>query len=124
MVMGQEEKETPTLPQLVEKYGDKAVTEAIEAMTMKKKEAYTETQALNDAFRKEREEAPHRPKAGLAYSPPAGMVWNPMKRYNGNDPCLCGSGKKYKKCHRPSMADCVTPEEAKSISARIKEVLG
>ncbi|MDP7034966.1 MAG: SEC-C metal-binding domain-containing protein [Planctomycetota bacterium] len=30
------------------------------------------------------------------------MENNPRQRINRNDPCPCGSGKKYKKCHLPT----------------------
>ena len=30
-----------------------------------------------------------------------------MKETNRNDPCPCGSGKKYKKCHLPADAEAI-----------------
>lgn len=32
------------------------------------------------------------------YKPKKGYTWNPLKKRKRNDPCICGSGKKFKKC--------------------------
>ncbi len=112
------------LKELENKYGVEAVNDAIRAATKKPDAAYAEVLAANLALKESRAALPHRPKANLYHSPAAGFVWNPMRSYPVNSPCLCGSGKKYKKCHRGQMAECVTPKEAKSISEKIKAVLG
>lgn len=92
---------------------------AVEGVLFKAPEAYADVAEKN----KRMSEGKY-PKHGFAYSPPPGKVWNPARDYPRNLPCLCGSGLKYKKCHLKGMADCVTPEEALSIAAKIKEVLG
>jgi preprotein translocase subunit SecA len=38
---------------------------------------------------------------GVSGGAPAGADWSNVKR---NDPCPCGSGKKFKKCHGAVMA--------------------
>lgn len=96
-----------------------ALDPAVEGVLLKAPEAYADVAAAN----KKMSEGKY-PKRGFAYSPPRGQVWNPARDYPRNAPCLCGSGKKYKKCHLPGMADCVEPAEALSISAKMKEVLG
>jgi hypothetical protein len=35
----------------------------------------------------------------MAYAVKQGHVWNPIRSYPRNNPCPCGSGKKFKKCH-------------------------
>ncbi|MDX1584432.1 MAG: SEC-C metal-binding domain-containing protein, partial [Thermoanaerobaculia bacterium] len=51
----------------------------------------------------ERRRAPAAPRQDLSYSAPAKETPAPVKRsgkkIGRNDPCPCGSGKKYKKCH-------------------------
>ncbi|HEY75877.1 MAG TPA: hypothetical protein G4O00_06820 [Thermoflexia bacterium] len=45
------------------------------------------------------------PAARVAGAPAAGTATPPAKRPGRNDPCWCGSGKKYKHCHmREDMA--------------------
>ena len=39
-----------------------------------------------------------RDKAAGLYDPPQEPVTNPLRHVGRNDPCPCGSGKKYKKC--------------------------
>lgn len=46
--------------------------------------------------------APHRigqPTAGAQPNPESVLTHNPHKNVGRNDPCPCGSGKKFKKCH-------------------------
>lgn len=35
------------------------------------------------------------------YVPVEGSAWNPLQKYPRNEPCYCGSGKKFKKCCLP-----------------------
>lgn len=37
------------------------------------------------------------------FRPKKGFVANPLRKYPRNDPCLCGSGKKWKRCCEPDM---------------------
>jgi hypothetical protein len=43
--------------------------------------------------------------------PAKGFMWNPIREFPRNDPCPCGSGKKFKKCHRLLMADIIPTQE-------------
>ena len=51
---------------------------------------------------------PEAPRQNLNYSAPAKEAAQPIKRREAkvgrNDPCPCGSGKKYKKCHGATAA--------------------
>ena len=53
-----------------------------------------ETKAEATALQGERREAQHSPTAG-----PPTTVRRSTPKVGRNDPCPCGSGKKYKKCH-------------------------
>jgi preprotein translocase subunit SecA len=53
-----------------------------------------ETKAEVTALQGERQEAQHSPTAG-----PPTTVRRSTPKVGRNDPCPCGSGKKYKKCH-------------------------
>lgn len=40
-------------------------------------------------------------------------IWNPVKRYPRNAPCVCNSGKKYKKCCEPHQPVVIGNENVK-----------
>ncbi len=42
--------------------------------------------------------------AQVGRAPKPGFSWNPLMKLPRNEPCVCGSGKKFKKCHLPSMS--------------------
>jgi hypothetical protein len=55
--------------------------------------------------------------------PKAGYAPNPLISYmKRNDVCICGSGKKWKKCCINLTARVVTIEEAAEIEKEIKEI--
>lgn len=43
-----------------------------------------------------------------AYIPKPGHVWNPLRSLPRNGKCVCGSGKKFKKCCLPYMPSTLT----------------
>lgn len=45
-----------------------------------------------------------------AYAPKPGFGWNPLRKLDRNGPCVCDSGKKYKKCCLPKMPDVLPAE--------------
>lgn len=47
-----------------------------------------------------------------------GFVWNPLLRYPRNEPCPCGSGMKFKKCHLDQLPQAIPKGVAQS-DARI-----
>ena len=49
-----------------------------------------------------REEHVHGPDCDHAHAPPAEPVRRAQPKIGRNDPCHCGSGKKFKKCHGAS----------------------
>ena len=52
--------------------------------------------AFSDAAKRDRARQAAREVAAL--EPPQGPAVNPYKHVGRNDPCPCGSGKKFKKC--------------------------
>jgi preprotein translocase subunit SecA len=59
---------------------------------------------MEPVIEKEREQMAERRERDLSYSAPAKEAAEPKRAATGpkigrNDPCPCGSGKKYKKCH-------------------------
>jgi uncharacterized protein YecA (UPF0149 family) len=42
--------------------------------------------------------------AQVGRMPKPGFSWNPLMKLPRNAPCVCGSGKKFKKCHLPAMS--------------------
>ncbi len=51
-----------------------------------------------------------------AYYPKKGMAWNPLRTLEVNSVCFCGSGRKFKKCCRLTVAECVS--EANAVKLR------
>lgn len=52
-----------------------------------------------------------------AWSPAAGSAWNPLKKWPPNEACWCGSGKKAKKCHLPTVSQCLSLDACKGLQA-------
>lgn len=52
--------------------------------------------------------------------PLAGHTWNPLKNFPRNEPCFCGSGKKFKKCCLDKMGTTVTIKECENIKKLLK----
>lgn len=52
---------------------------------------------------------------GVKWKPIDGMVWSPLMRYPMNAKCFCGSGKKFKKCHKDQVKMACKPEEAEQL---------
>lgn len=54
--------------------------------------------------------------------PKEGMMWNPLLKHPRNEPCPCGSGIKFKRCHLNSMP-VILPKQVidQHIKASIKE---
>lgn len=51
----------------------------------------------------------------MVWKPNPGMVWNKLREFPRNEPCFCGSKKKFKKCHLPFLTSCTDEESAKKI---------
>lgn len=47
---------------------------------------------------------------GFKLTDPNKAIWNPVKRYPRNAPCVCGSGKKFKKCCEPHQPVAINNE--------------
>ena len=64
---------------------------------------------MDPVIQKEEEQMRRRRERDLVFSAPAKEAPEPVKRAAGkvgrNDPCPCGSGKKYKKCHGAGAAE-------------------
>ncbi len=66
---------------------------------------HAEAQAFGGVTAPAGEDAPAAPARGAAPPPPMPQPIQPVRqgpRVGRNDPCWCGSGKKYKKCHMPT----------------------
>lgn len=50
---------------------------------------------------------------------PEGMVWNPLRSYPRNAPCVCGSGKKFKGCHLQELPDTCSASDAKNLQGLV-----
>jgi hypothetical protein len=57
--------------------------------------------AFSDAAKQNRARHIAREAAGVQPRPPEAPAINPLKGVGRNDPCPCGSGKKFKKCCLP-----------------------
>lgn len=57
------------------------------------------------------------------FIPKDGHVWSPLLRYPKNAKCFCGSGKKFKACHKDNMKMAVLPDEAKQLKAYVDNVI-
>lgn len=44
-----------------------------------------------------------------------GYVWNPLKRFPRNHPCVCGSDRKFKSCCEPNLRPAMREAYAKEI---------
>lgn len=51
----------------------------------------------------------------LARIPAPGFTWNPLLKLERNGPCICGSGKKYKKCCLPAMPSFLPQQTVKDL---------
>ncbi len=51
-----------------------------------------------------------------------GLVWNPLAYFPRNMPCFCGSGKKFKRCHKLTMHAGVTPKMAEAYASLVAHV--
>ena len=49
------------------------------------------------------------------------LVPNPLMTFHKDSLCLCGSGKKFKLCHRPRLPRMVTKELADESAAVMKK---
>ena len=45
----------------------------------------------------------------------AGYAWNPIRDWPRNAQCICGSGKKFKKCHAPKIPMVCKADEVKDL---------
>jgi preprotein translocase subunit SecA len=62
----------------------------------------TSADDLEEAFmRRKRRELEQARMAGAGDAQPVQQVVRGQEKVGRNDPCPCGSGKKYKKCHLP-----------------------
>jgi hypothetical protein len=59
----------------------------------------------------------------IAYALKPGFHWNPLKKLPRNGPCICQSGKKYKKCCLPLAKEVVDAGEFMYLSNKVKEML-
>jgi hypothetical protein len=62
------------------------------------------------------------PSNKRAYRIPEGFIRNPLLKYPRNSACLCGSGKKFKKCHLGELPVAITIEELKQIASDIQNL--
>src|SRR5689334_11180896 len=60
--------------------------------------------AFSDAAKRDRTRQPQAVREVAAVEPPQGPAVNPYKHVGRNDPCPCGSGKKFKKCCLPRVS--------------------
>lgn len=60
-------------------------------------------------------------KPGQAYKPSPGYAYNPALTWGRNKPCLCKSGKKFKRCCLYKIARVILLTEAKKIDKYMKE---
>jgi uncharacterized protein len=60
--------------------------------------------AFSDAAKRDRTRQPQAAREVAALEPPQGPAVNPYKHVGRNDPCPCGSGKKFKKCCLPRVS--------------------
>lgn len=51
-----------------------------------------------------------------------GFAWNPLKSYPRNAPCVCRSGKKFKKCCMDKISPVCSDQDAKYFQALVNEV--
>lgn len=56
------------------------------------------------------------------YTPGPGNVWSPLMKLKPNERCPCGSGKKWKKCHRQKSSMVVSEKEAPALEQAIKQI--
>lgn len=59
---------------------------------------------------------------GVKWKPKDGLVWSPLNKYPMNAKCFCGSGIKFKKCHRDQVKMAVTPEEAAELKKYVDHI--
>lgn len=55
-----------------------------------------------------------------AYKPKDGFDWNPALGFPRNEPCFCGSGKKFKKCHLLQMPRAVTHQDRATLQSYLR----
>jgi len=71
---------------------------------------------MDAAVQKQQEEMERKRERDLVYSAPAKEARPPARapadRVGRNDPCPCGSGKKYKKCHGSGEGSGTAPRPA------------
>lgn len=49
------------------------------------------------------------------------LVPNPLMKWPRNFSCVCGSGRKFKKCHLPDLAKNTTFKDAVQIESKLKK---
>ena len=89
---GRKDAAIPFVPELVRRYF--AHLEEVETLA----NAFEVQQAL-DATAEEFVEAARSGQAAQHAAPPSEPIVNRAPKLGRNDPCWCGSGKKFKKCH-------------------------
>jgi len=53
------------------------------------------------------------------WKPLEGRDWNPLLNYPRNNPCFCGSGKKFKKCCLVNMPRTCSTRLAKDLAVQV-----
>ena len=74
---------------------------ALGAKLMDRRRAKTEVQAKLS-----------RARSNVFYTAAKGREWNPFQKHPPNAPCICESGRKWKRCHGPQISATVTKEDA------------
>ena len=49
------------------------------------------------------------------------LGWSPLRKYPPNEPCICGSGKKFKKCCRDKTMKAVEKSLIPKLRETVKE---
>lgn len=57
----------------------------------------------------------------VVFRPKEGRAWNPLSGYPRNEPCWCGSGKKFKKCCLNEQGRTIGTDKAKRMAELVKE---
>jgi len=64
---------------------------------------------------------PKKKPESLGTYPDKGFTYNPAMKFPPNQKCFCGSGMKFKKCHKLSMPEIISLEESEKIIVAMKQ---
>lgn len=63
------------------------------------------------------------PSKRMAYGLKAGFAWNPWAKWPPNLYCVCGSGKKFKKCHMNNVSPAILVTDLERATAEFKNAV-